>query len=163
MAGPKKASQHRGATMTKRRSASAKSAPQPTAATPSRQRRQQARSGAVGNQPRPKTSRGRTSRRHKAAIVRRAGEMDSVLARLETIAQGLEQIAELRAELGSLRGVVEKLAQSVSALIPNSQAEARAPEEAAPAETEGILITETYGVSATQEEEQPELQGAAYD
>ena len=160
MAGPKKASQHRGATMTKRRSASAKSAPQPTAATPSRQRRPQARSGAVVNQTRPKNSRERISPRPKTAIVRRAGEMDSVLARLETIAQGLEQIAELRAELGSLRGVVEKLAQSVSALIPNSQAEARAPEEAAPAETE-ILITETYGVSTTQEEEQPELQGAA--
>jgi hypothetical protein len=87
--------------------------------------------------------------------------MDSALAaRLETIAQGLGQITELRAEVEALRAIVEKLVQTVSALVPNSQDEARAPEEAPSGATEEVLVIETYGVSAAQEE-QPELEGVA--
>jgi hypothetical protein len=94
-------------------------------------------------------------------MVRSAGEMDSALAaRLETIAQGLGQITELRAEVEALRAIVEKLVQTVSALPPNSQDEARAPEEAPSGATEEVLVIETYGVSAAQEE-QPELEGVA--
>jgi uncharacterized coiled-coil protein SlyX len=161
MAGTKKASQPRGITKTRRRSTSAKAAPLPTAASPSRQRRPQARSGAPGNQARPKPARGGASPRRKTAMVRSAGEMDSALAaRLETIAQGLGQITELRAEVEALRAIVEKLVQTVSALTPNRQDEARAPEEAPPTGTEEVPVVETYGVSAA-EEEQPELEGVA--
>ena len=94
-------------------------------------------------------------------MVRSAGEMDSALAvRLETIAQGLGHVTELRAEVEALRALVEKLVQTVSALTPNRQDEARTPEEAPPSGTEEVLVIETYGVSAA-EEEQPELEGVA--
>ena len=82
------------------------------------------------------------------------------MTQLETITEGLAQIAEVRTEVEHLRAVIEKLVRTVSALTPDSPAEARAPEDAVPATTEGVLIIETYGVSAA-ENEQPELQGAA--
>src|SRR5205823_1961772 len=75
-------------------------------------------------------------------------------------AQGLGQITELRAEVEALRAVVEKLVQTVSAVTPNRQDEPRAPEEAPPGGTEGVLVIETYGVSAA-EEKQPEPDTAA--
>ena len=160
MAGSKKTSQARSATTTKKRSASAKAVRSRTAASPSRQRRPQARS-ASHNQARPKTARGRAWPRRNAAAMRGSGEIDvSLMTQLETITEGLAQIAEVRTEVEHLRAVIEKLVRTVSALTPDSPAEARAPEDAVPATTEGVLIIETYGVSAA-ENEQPELQGAA--
>ena len=160
MADPKKASQRRGATMTKRQPAGAKATPQRTATSPSRQRKPQAQSGAPASK-QGRNLRGRASLRRKSAGIHGAGGMDSVLAgRLETIAQSLGQIAELRAEVEGLRAIVEKLAQTVSALTSNSPAESGAPEEAPPAATEEVLVIETDSVSAA-EEEQPELEGAA--
>ena len=83
--------------------------------------------------------------------------MDSALsARLESIAEGLGQIAELRAEVEGLRTLVEKLVQTVSAMIPEGQTETGAPEQAAPAATEEVQVIETYNVSVAAEEE-PEL------
>src|SRR5438105_4166359 len=98
MRDPKKAAQRRGITKAGRRSTSAKAARSPTAAKPAR---------------------GRALPHRKAAPTRSAGELDSALAtRLETVAQGLGQIAELRAEVEGLRALIEKLVQTVSALIP---------------------------------------------
>ena len=68
------------------------------------------------------------------------------------------RMTELRAEVEALRAIVEKLVQTVSALTPNSQDEARAPEEAPPGGTEEVLVSETYGVSAAEEEQ---LEGVA--
>jgi hypothetical protein len=64
--------------------------------------------------------------------------------------------------LESLRAVVEKLVQTISTLIPDGQAEGRAPEQAAPGGSDEVMIIETYGASAAEEEE-AEPHGAAQD
>ena len=88
------------------------------------------------------------------------------MARLETIAQGLGQIADLRAESADLRAKVEKLVQTVSALI-NSQAEERCLEQPSLAGGEEVLIIESYGAAADEaagnKEEEPEGQYAEQD
>jgi hypothetical protein len=94
-----------------------------------------------------------------AAIGRGVGRMDSGAA---AIAQGLDQIGEMRAELQNLRAVIEELVQRVAALSANSPAEARGLEQATPAAADEVLIVETYGISADAEEK-PQPQGAAQD
>jgi hypothetical protein len=132
-----------------------KAAPSPIAASQSRRRKAQVRPVALGKETTRKAARGRLTPRQKAASGRGPGRTDSALAaRLEVIAQGLGQIAEMRAELADLRVVIEKLVQTVAALI-NSRAEERGLEQP-PSAGEEVLIVETYGVSA--DEEKPEGQ-----
>jgi hypothetical protein len=151
-AGPtKRSSRPRSSAKPRRQSASAKPAPRSTAAIPSRQRKTQA-----GKKATPKRTHAAAAR--NVAGARGAGQTDAtVAALLETIAQGIGRIDEVHAELVNLRTVVEELIQTVSVLVADSEAQER---EAATG-TDDVVIVETYGVSA--DEEEPEPQGAAQD
>lgn len=71
--------------------------------------------------------------------------------------QSLGRIDEVHAELVNLRTVVEALVETISALVVDSEAQ----EREASTVRDDVVIVETYGVSANQEE--PEPHGAAQD
>lgn len=145
----KRSSRPRSSAKPGKRSASIKPALRSTAASPSRQRNTPAGKNAT-----PK--RGTAARGRKVAGVRGAGRTGAV-ALLKTIMQSLGRIDEVHAELVNLRTVVEALVETISALVVDSEAQ----EREASTVRDDVVIVETYGVSANQEE--PEPHGAAQD
>lgn len=132
-AGPRKA-KRRGAPATGKQSASTKSV-----RSPPRRYKSQARPNAPVKEASQKPARGRRT----AAGLPAAGQIDPVLAaQLEAIAHGLEQIADIRAEMEEMRAVIEELAQNVAALVANNSEQERAAEPPEPAVIEEVLIIE---------------------
>jgi len=79
--------------------------------------------------------------------------MDAVLAaQLEAIANGLEQITDIRTELQELRTIVEELAQSVATLVASSAVSGSDLEQLTPTPTDQLLVVETYDVPADGDE-----------
>jgi hypothetical protein len=157
-AGSKKFPKQHGAGMTGRRSASASPVPPTLAASPSGRRKTQVRSRAIDKQRIAEPARGRVAPRRKAKVSHRADRTDSALSvQLDTIPRDLGQIADMRAELADLRAIIEELVQTV-AVLTDSQAQGDNIEQPAGGTGE-VLVVETYGVSA--DEEEPEPQGVA--
>jgi hypothetical protein len=152
-AGSKKPSKRHGAATTGRRFAGGKPVSASKDASPARGRKMQARSGGTGKGTIGKPARGRAQTRRKTTSIRAAGQMDAVLAaQLEAIANGLEQIPDIRAELQELRTIVEELVQTVAALVANSAVSGSDLEQSAPTPTDEVLIVETYDIPADGDE-----------
>lgn len=154
-AGPKKA-KRRSAPITGRRSASTKPVRPTTEVNPLRRYKSQARSNAPTKEPAQKPVRGRRA----AEGLRGTGRTDSVLAaQLEAIAHGLDQIADIRAEMEEMRTIIEELARNVAALVGNRSVQGRGPEPASTVTGE-VLIVENYQDAG---DEGPEPSGSAQD
>ena len=159
-AGPKKPSKRHGAATTGRRPTSSKPVRPLTEVSPAWRRKMQARYGGPGKGTTEKPARGRAQTRPKTTSIRGAGRMDAVLAaQLEAIANGLEQITGIRAELQELRAIVEELVQTIAALVANSAVSGPDLEQSTPTPTDEVLIVETYDIPADGDEalEPPEV------
>jgi hypothetical protein len=148
-AGPKRPSKRHGTATTGGRSPSSKPVRAPIGASPLRLGKMPAGHGVPAKGTTEKPARGRVQTRRKATSIRSAGRMDAVLAaQLEVIANGLEQVTEIRAELQELRTIVEELVQSVTALVANSAVSGSDLEQSTPTPTDEVLIVETYDIPA---------------
>ena len=84
----------------------------------------QARPAAPTKKAPLKPVRGRAPTRRKITGTRGAGQRDlAVAAQLEAIVRRLDQINDLRAELGEMRIVVDELAEKVAALVASRVAQ----------------------------------------
>ena len=152
-AGPKRPSKRHGTATTGRRSPSSKPVRAPIGASPPRRRKIEAGHSVPGKGTSEKPGRGRVQTRRKATSIRGAGQMDAVLAaQLEAIANGLEQITDIRTELQELRTIVEELVQSVTALVAKSAVSGSDLEQSVPTPTDEVLIVETYDIPADGDE-----------
>ena len=125
----------------------------PIGAGTARRRKMQAGHSVPGKGTTEKAARGRAQTRRKTTSIRGAGQMDAVLAaQLEAIANGLEHITDIRAELQELRTIVEELVQSVAALVANSPVSGSGLEQSAPTPIDEVLIVETYDIPADGDE-----------